>query len=841
MGDDAQVKTTRSSEVEGVARVTSVFDAPAGKNRDLLGRATVILGEDDPREVYWKCERGGKPPWMRRGVALRFRGTLDESRKTPRLTLAACHPELSTAVLRGLQRNGMNLSPARRDTLFAKYGVLGVDDLLTAMEAASDPGEKGLLRDLVSLKENTEIAEIVTVFHGAGRTEIDLATAARVYYLLRYRAHRAKITVPGMIRRYPWTVLQAGCVELSRDVVNDLVRRYLNTTDPGVPLLAAYGAMMAAAAGAARRGDSYITYEKARGVIKKERDRYYGKSAYSGPEFHDVVHVHSEAGDPQVRSAMGRFVCENGKSGPGAEFVPLAMTDPMYARRSEKEVARELSAVYLSKAYHAERTAAERMVQIIEAGPRQELGDVLKRLLDGGPGGLSGEVRRDFTAISRDAGQLEALKSVFERPVSMVIGGAGSGKTTVLRLCALLAREMGLAPLVLAPSAIAAHRAASSLGVPYGTIHRYASITWEDEDLGAPDNGVETVHADTARADLVLVDEVFMLDCYTLSRLLQCLKTGVHVAFFGDDAQLPAMGPSGFAHQMARIGLKGLPVVRLERNYRSNSAVYRAAAALRTSGTLSETDVLTVETPCISDGVFVFEGKRSDGVTGAAKALFAHGVSWEDAMFLAATRGMPVAGVMGTIELNRRLRNEFNKTGVPVGDTGLRVGDPLVTTENDYAEVKRRMRPRRHPGRTVDVWNGLRGRVVSWNEPDGTAEIELDFGDKRLVLPYYLEELMFWTEPAYAMTVHKAQGGQADYVVVSGPEKMNGNMLYTAMTRARKGCLLIGPRKEWEAAAKRVSQPPKSKFAYRYQSLLAKVDRAREPADEGRLFKATVA
>ncbi|MEW6275225.1 MAG: AAA family ATPase [Bacillota bacterium] len=449
--------------------------------------------------------------------------------------------------------------------------------------------------------------------------------------------------------------------------------------------------------------------------------------------------------------------------------------------------------IYLVRAYYSERNAAEMFARF--AGPHS-LGIALSAI----------------KAEGLDEDQEKAIANALANRVSVVNGHAGAGKTYAMGKLVQILRRHGYKTIVLAPSALAAAVAAAKTGLPvdYATIHRISKILPEESDYG--EDGPGRPGAGVISEDVVIVDEMSMCDICTFSHLLFALAGNprAHLVLVGDTAQLPAIGPAGFFHQLVRSGEKelGIPVVKLRGQYRHTDEISVLANLVR-KGRFPEDpgDFQRVKTGRARDVQLVAEKLREEGFR-AQDILFLSPVTW---------------GESGTRKLNQILRAVFNPAGERINSL-LHAGDPVIAIKNDYADrVSRRggyWARHRHPGRSgVDVFNGMRGAIRGYNPDTGTITVEYTTPGNKFTVPYTVQEITHWVDAAYAVTVHKAQGGEAGCVVlVNDRNFLTRNMLYTALTRARERIYLLG--KGWAEAVQNPAPEPLSKFLFRAEDAL---------------------
>jgi exodeoxyribonuclease V alpha subunit len=467
-------------------------------------------------------------------------------------------------------------------------------------------------------------------------------------------------------------------------------------------------------------------------------------------------------------------------------------------KEADRKAERITKGIYLVKAYYSERDAAELLAQYIEPHCFKNI-----------------DTREVVNSGNLDEEQKEAILNALNNRLSIINGHAGTGKTHTVAELVRFARANGLSVIMLAPSAMAANNAASRAGIPvdHATIHRIARILPSEEDYGE-DTFPATTGSGVINEDIVIVDEMSMCNICTFSHLLHSMKENAHthLVLVGDTAQLPAIGPSGFFHQLVRAGKNlGIPVVTLEKQHRNDSDIYRLANAIRRGDFPDDFDRMEqVKTGSVRD------------LRRVAVELKNSGADIKDILFLSPVTS---ASQYGTSRMNEVLREVFNPNGVKIEGLPLFVGDPVVAEKNDYADAAARrgyLARCRHPKRDVDVYNGMRGRVVDYDPGTGTVIVEYYSTGGDIIRTYYtVQEVSYWIDTAYALTVHKAQGSEAEYVVfVNEKGNLSRNMLYTALTRARTGIWILGQEENWKEAVSNPTEEPLSKFIFRLEKCL---------------------
>ncbi|WP_407543123.1 AAA family ATPase (plasmid) [Deinococcus radiomollis] len=346
-----------------------------------------------------------------------------------------------------------------------------------------------------------------------------------------------------------------------------------------------------------------------------------------------------------------------------------------------------------------------------------------------------------------NAEQRQAIRHALTFPLSILTGSAGSGKSTTLRTLCDTAETQGLSIALSAPTGKAALRLSQATGREASTIHRL---------IGA---SLKSTTRKSVDAQLVVLDEASMVGDELLLHLMRALKSGAHVVLVGDPNQLPPIEPGCPLQSL----LSRVPTTRLTRVYRhqQNSRVLELANAVLQGDELTWEEEL--EDPQDAAGI----ASRAEGM-----------------QLLTPTR----AGAFGAATLNEAVQARKGlKGGIDIKDGVAHIGDPVLQTTNDY---------------TREVFNGHIGQVLEISR----AKTVVSF-DGREVTYSGLERLSL--QPAYAITIHRAQGSEWEHVGVvlhdSQLSMLNRTLAYTAITRAKAEVSLFGSPFAWEVAASRRS------------------------------------
>jgi exodeoxyribonuclease V alpha subunit len=356
-------------------------------------------------------------------------------------------------------------------------------------------------------------------------------------------------------------------------------------------------------------------------------------------------------------------------------------------------------------------------------------------------------------------------------PVSILTGGPGTGKTTCLKaLIAMLEAEHKTYALA-SPTGRAAKRLSEATGRPASTIHRLLEYS--------PVDGFKHNDENRLNLDFLVVDEASMLDLLLTNHLLKAVRAGTHILFVGDVDQLPSVGAGDVLRNMINSGIA--PVTRLNTIFRqaANSKIITNAHLINQG-----------KFPVFFSGdgdFFLFSAEDAAAAAGWIVDVVTERIPQKfgfnpirDIQVLA-----PIyRGPAGVTALNERLQEKLNP---PAGNkperrlygTIFRLGDKAMQTRNNYDK---------------DVYNGDIGFIRS-----------MDIIEQSLTVDFYGRSVRYdWSEAdelvlAYVVSVHKAQGSEFPAVVMPVVTQhytmLQRNLLYTAVTRARKLCVLAGSRR----------------------------------------------
>jgi exodeoxyribonuclease V alpha subunit len=436
---------------------------------------------------------------------------------------------------------------------------------------------------------------------------------------------------------------------------------------------------------------------------------------------------------------------------------------------------KEEKAVYLTPFYYSETGVTKRLQAIVEH-PTSRLASLRGKAtfeLAGSkaipPGGQAG-----FQLTKQ---QRQAILTALIRKVTILTGGPGTGKTTTLRALLDVLDENRHSYALASPTGRAAKRLAEATGRPAKTIHRLLEFN-PGEGFGRHENN-------PLEADMIVIDEASMLDLILAYNLLKAISPDSHLLLVGDVDQLPSVGAGDVLRDLIDSGVAA--VIRLDTIFR------QAAGSLIIRNAHRINQGLMPETPKGAEDFFLFVKEDPDEAAGLLVDIVKNRVPkkfgfhrLDDIQVLSPM----YQGSTGVNNLNQLMQQALNPPGNKaerrLGGRAFRVGDKVMQTANNYDK---------------NVYNGDIGRITHIDLLQQTVTVSIDGAP---VIYDFLEvdELVH----AYAISVHKSQGSEYPCVVMPVLTQhyllLQRNLLYTAVTRAKKLVVLVGTRKAIAIAVK---------------------------------------
>jgi len=404
--------------------------------------------------------------------------------------------------------------------------------------------------------------------------------------------------------------------------------------------------------------------------------------------------------------------------------------------------------------------------------------------------------------VALDKLQKQAVCEAADNGVLIITGGPGTGKTTTINAIIRLFEMEGLNFVLAAPTGRAAKRMSETTGYEARTIHRLLEINGGVEGNA----GFERNESNPLEADAVIIDEMSMVDIALMTSLLKAVAPPARLILAGDINQLPSVGPGSVLKDMIDSG--AYRVVRLTRIFRQASQ----SDIIVNAHKINRGEPVTLDNK--SSDFFFLKRYDADKIINVVLQLVVQKMpKYVDASMYDIQVLTPMRkGLLGVDRLNTVLQQYLNppsakKQEKERGDTVFREGDKVMQIKNNYQiewEIKNRYGIAVERG--MGIFNGDMGVIRSIRDITQLMTIEFDEG-RTVEYPFkMLDEL----ELAYAITIHKSQGSEYPAVVIpllGGPKMlMNRNLLYTAVTRAKKCVTIVGDERTFCDMAENVSE-----------------------------------
>ena len=383
--------------------------------------------------------------------------------------------------------------------------------------------------------------------------------------------------------------------------------------------------------------------------------------------------------------------------------------------------------------------------------------------------------------------QIDAIKSCFEENISIITGGPGTGKTTIINTISKIFIENGYNISLCAPTGRAAKRIEETTRIEAKTIHRMLGyIPSSYDDIGHfeynEDNPLDT--------DVIIIDEMSMVDLVLFEKLLRGIKDNTKLIIVGDVDQLPSVGAGNVLKDLINSNkIKYTKLIDIFRQSENSNIIVNAHKINNGQEPIlneknSDFFFLNTDAPSITRNIVV------DLISRRLPKAYGYDYS-KDIQILTQSR----KGICGVFELNKLLQDILNpKTEasdeILVGNKLFRVNDKVMQTKNNYNLSFIDDEGEENFG----VYNGDMGHIIFIDKSSNKLTVEMD--DKRLI-EYSLEDLDN-LELAYAITIHKSQGSEFKSVIIpmfDGYKLLQTrNLLYTAITRAKENIVLVGDK-----------------------------------------------
>ena len=447
--------------------------------------------------------------------------------------------------------------------------------------------------------------------------------------------------------------------------------------------------------------------------------------------------------------------------------------------------------VYLKMFYNAEKNIALRLIGLRDAENSKYIGSLKSELKD---------IEKDIN-LKLSEKQREAIELINDNNVCVITGGPGTGKTTIIKAVIELYKKHGKKPVLCAPTGRAAKRMTETTGEEAKTLHRLLELMGgDDENLFSAELLVTPIDG-----DIIIVDEASMLDMFLMNYLVKAIYKGTKLVLVGDIDQLPSVGPGSVLKDI--IESDEICTIRLSQIFRQAAKSKIIINSHRVNegeefigGSTKQTNVDGEEIDLLDDFFFINETNQESiqkTIVSLCKGRlqkFGNYDFFNNIQVITPTK----KGKLGTKELNILLQEELNpleesKNEIEYGNIKFRENDRVMQTKNNYNILWEKGNERNfNKDLGNGVFNGELGKIEKISSKDKTILVRFDDGKVATYEGNELEQL----EHAYSITVHKSQGSEFDVVILvvaqTAPMLLTRNLIYTAMTRAKKLLIVIG-------------------------------------------------
>jgi len=451
----------------------------------------------------------------------------------------------------------------------------------------------------------------------------------------------------------------------------------------------------------------------------------------------------------------------------------LILTHSLSAQMLPGEEDEQIVAVYLPQTFRAENEVARRLREMIDAMPNSMATDLSAQI---------DELER-IEGVTFHPQQRQAIETAVKSGMTVITGGPGTGKTTIIK-CIIKLLSVGGEIALAAPTGRAAKRMSEACGMEAKTLHRLLEYGGEEGDFArGQDNPLEM--------DTLIIDEMSMVDIFLMRSVLRALVPGTRLIMVGDSDQLPSVGAGNVLSDILESG--AVPAVELTEIFRQDEKSMIVYNAHR---------INHGEAPRLNaKGSDFFFERASSPVDAANRIVQLCAVRLPKFLGLDPVKQMQVLsptkkGDCGVWMLNQLLQAQFNPASAHKkervrGDTTFREGDKVMQTRNNY-QLKWKKEGVFSWEEGQGVFNGDIGFITEIDPQERTITVQFD--DERIAA--YEAADVDDLELAYCISVHKSQGSEFPVVVmpaVGGPPMLlTRNLLYTAVTRARRMVMIVG-------------------------------------------------
>ena len=442
--------------------------------------------------------------------------------------------------------------------------------------------------------------------------------------------------------------------------------------------------------------------------------------------------------------------------------------------------------IYLYSFYNAENQIARNILELDKYRNVKKVSNIEKEL----------NLVEKRTDIILSEKQKEAIRAINDNNVTIITGGPGTGKTTIIKSIIEIYKQKKYKIVLCAPTGRAAKRMTETTGEEASTLHRLLEIGKVDEEsLFKKDNEYQGAPID---GDIIIVDEVSMVDMFIMSYLLDCIYKGTKLILVGDCDQLPSVGPGSVLKDL--ITSERIVTVHLDKIFRqaAKSKIIVNAHRVNNGKKFISKEDPEMEEDSKQDFFFIKENNQEKvleqvlSLCNGRLKKFGDYDFFESIQVLSPTK----KGLLGTKEMNKALQEELNPHREGEAEKNsmgaiFRIGDRIMQIKNNYDMYWEK----KNEGEVEvgnGVFNGETGTILNINEKEKNICVKFD-DDKYVWYEFNDLEQM---EHSYCITIHKAQGSEFDVVIMivpqAAPMLLTRNLLYTGLTRAKKLLIVIG-------------------------------------------------
>ena len=474
---------------------------------------------------------------------------------------------------------------------------------------------------------------------------------------------------------------------------------------------------------------------------------------------------------------------------------PQVIEDAIINMKAKEEIIIEdrkdsgLEYVYLAPYYKTEKSIARRILNLNSIKNKNVISNISDEI-------KKTEKKLDIKLSKK---QVDAIKCINDNNVCIITGGPGTGKTTIIKSIIEIFKKQNLKPVLCAPTGRAAKRMTELTGIEAKTLHRLLELSGVMEDI---DFRTQDLEVRAIEGDIIIVDEASMIDMFLMNYLLKGIYTDTRLVLVGDIDQLPSVGPGTVLKDL--IDSEKINTIRLNEIFRqaAKSKIIVNAHKVNEGEHILEKDEeeeeKNIKEKLLDDLIYVEENNEEielQKVLGICMETYRDRKSIDNFQIISPTK----RGKLGTKELNEILQKTLNPPREDVvekkiGNTIYRENDRVMQIKNNYQITWRRYEDEYNPETGSGIFNGELGRITHINNRDKQITVKFDDGKEALYEFSDMDQL----DLAYSITVHKSQGSEFDIVLLviskAAPMLLTRNLLYTAVTRAKKLLIIIGSK-----------------------------------------------